>query len=310
MKPVVCIGAALVDDTFFCSAEPAPGTSNPATHRRGAGGVARNIAHHLAQLGHHVELLTHFGTDADGAWLSERCTTAGIGLSHAHRSGSGTGHFAAIVSPGGELFAGAADAHCEEEITRSYLEGRSSLLASASLVIIDCNLGIEALEWLLGFCRTHAIPCVVDPVSVAKATRLAHLDLHAVLLVTPNGSELAAMAGRDPLSDPAEALRLLLDNGVTHVWMRLGSQGSRFASAEGTLILPAPRVEVTDTTGAGDAALAGWLHAWLLGKDPEECLRYGHAMAEIIVQIRGANADTLDRHLLDTTAARQRHHGL
>ena len=71
MKPIVCLGAALVDDAFTCVAEPAPGTSNPAVHRRNAGGVARNVAHHLAQLGHPVELVAHLSTDNDGDWLME-----------------------------------------------------------------------------------------------------------------------------------------------------------------------------------------------------------------------------------------------
>src|SRR5258707_1820999 len=104
---VVCIGAALIDDSFFCLETPVQGTSNPATRHQSAGGVARNVAHHLAQLGNRVELIAHFGTDAGGNWLKEKCSSAGIGLSHSHFSDTGTGCFAAILSSRGELMIGA-----------------------------------------------------------------------------------------------------------------------------------------------------------------------------------------------------------
>ena len=97
-RPVVCIGAAIIDDSFFCLDTPVQGTSNPATHFRSAGGVARNVAHHLAQLGNSVELIAHLGDDSAGKWLKEQCSAAGIGLSHSHFTNTGTGRFAAIAS--------------------------------------------------------------------------------------------------------------------------------------------------------------------------------------------------------------------
>ncbi len=306
MKPIICIGAAIVDDSFYCIDEPLSGTSNPATHHRSAGGVARNVAHHLAQLGDPVELISHFGLDADGEWLRDVCLSAGIGISHSSFTHMNTGRFAGILSPSGELYAGAADTHLEEEITVYYLSQRTALLESASLHLIDCNLSAPSIAWFLEFSRTHEIPCVIDPVSVPKASRLKEMDLNKILLITPNEGELAAISQDTTTSNPRSQIGRLIERGVRNIWIRKGKAGSELFSDKETIAIPAPRVEVTDTTGAGDAAMAGWIHAWLRGKSAQECLLYGHALAELILQTRGAYADRLDPRLMESTVNRLR----
>lgn len=300
-KPIICIGAAIIDDSFYCLDEPRPGTSNPAKHFRSAGGVARNIAHNLTQLGNNVELVSHFGNDEDGKWLAGQCSSVGIGLTHSRFSDAGTGRFTAIISPSGDLHIGAADTHLENEITVSFLKEKSLYLATASLILFDCNLSADCIAWLLDFCRSQAIPCVIDPVSIVKASRLENLNLEQVLLITPNHDELTALS-----ENSERSVESLLKKGVQNIWIRNGKAGSELFSNEGVVKLPSPNVNVIDTTGAGDAALAGWVHAWLRNKSTKECLMYGHAMAEIILQTKGANSSQLNADLLGKTVLKMR----
>ena len=65
-KPIICIGAAFVDELFHASEEMLLATSNNATVTKTAGGVSRNIAHQLALLGVPVQLISVFGNDSDG----------------------------------------------------------------------------------------------------------------------------------------------------------------------------------------------------------------------------------------------------
>ena len=299
-KPIICIGAALVDDSFYCLNKPLPGTSNPATHYRSAGGVARNVSHHLAQLGNPVELIAHFGLDAEGDWLREVCSSVGIGLSRSVFSKTGTGHFSGIISPDGELFAGASDTHLEQEITISLLSSQSSFLAGASLLLCDCNLEISCIRWIIDFCSVQNIPCIIEPVSVAKASLLRNVNLNSVLLISPNTMELAALTGNQESGTLQESVEHLLKRGVQNIWIRNGKDGSEFFSQNEHISLPAPEVHVIDSTGAGDAALAGWIHARHLGKSPRECILYGHAMAQIILQTNGTYAESLDETKLES----------
>ena len=71
-NPVICIGAALVDELFHATGEMLLATTNEAMVTKTAGGVSRNIAHQLAILGVRVQLISVFGNDSDGDWLKQK----------------------------------------------------------------------------------------------------------------------------------------------------------------------------------------------------------------------------------------------
>lgn len=97
----------------------------------------------------------------------------------------------------------------------------------------------------------------------------------------------AATGGDEARDDQLPAAEALLERGVQAVWLRLGSRGSVLVRADGpTIETPAPAVEVADVTGAGDALLAGFLHAWVSGADLSDALTHAHAVAALTVADR------------------------
>lgn len=61
-----------------------------------------------------------------------------------------------------------------------------------------------------------------------------------------------------------------------HVIIKLGAKGSRWLSAGMDVSVPAMRVHVVDTTGAGDAFNGGFLSGVLAGLPPKACLKAGN----------------------------------
>jgi len=257
--------------------------------------VARNIASHVSRLGHPVELISHIGYDTSGDWLFKKCTDAGIGMSLVVRSEQPTGCFTAINHSNGQLFVGASVSYLETELTTSYLESISESLHNARLFVMDCNLSIECIQWILQFAQQNKIPCIIEPVSAPKAKKLQQADLSFTLMISPNETELCAIADTNDLPS---AIMQVHTRGLKHLWMRSGAKGSTIYSRNGKTHLHAPKVATKDSTGCGDAALAGWIHGWLIGANPEDCLRLGHALAGIAISVKGAELEKLDRDLL------------
>lgn len=84
----------------------------------------------------------------------------------------------------------------------------------------------------------------------------------------------------------ADDLRAL---GVTRGAITRGREGALLFDRDGDVSVPAFEVDVTDTTGAGDAFTAGLIDAWLLAGDSMETAgRFAGAVAALNCTTDGA----------------------
>jgi ribokinase len=105
------------------------------------------------------------------------------------------------------------------------------------------------------------------------------------VILTPNGLEAARLTGEN---DPASAARALSRRIGAPVLLTVGADGAVLDDGERCVRIPAPEVEVVDTTGAGDA-LNGVLAAGLAaGHDLEDAARWAVEAASASVRRAGA----------------------
>lgn len=109
----------------------------------------------------------------------------------------------------------------------------------------------------------------------------------------PNLSELIGAVDIF-LPNSAEATQLLENGGkldmAPHTVVKLGSEGAELRSKDFYCKRPAQKVDVLDSTGAGDAFNAGFIDAWLNGLDGATCLDAGNKAGAIAVaRIGGAS---------------------
>ncbi|MEV0196964.1 carbohydrate kinase family protein [Nonomuraea sp. NPDC050691] len=136
-------------------------------------------------------------------------------------------------------------------------------------------------------------------------TFLPHVDYvlpnaSQALLMTGLGGERGERGDGGDGGDVAEAALALLAEGPRGVLVTLGGDGSLVATADGVEHLPALKVEVSDTTGCGDAYCAGFITGLLHGRDVLEAARWGTAAAARVATGLGSDAGITD---LDSTLA-------
>jgi pseudouridine kinase len=270
---VVVVGGTNMDVVARSSAPLVPATSNPGRTRISPGGVGRNIAACLGLLGAPVRLVSAVGDDAFGEEALRVTAACGADVGAVRRVPGATGTYTAVLDHHGELVSAVSDMALTDALELDTLP-----LDDAALVVVDGNLAAAQVAKVRAAAAAAGVPVVLEPVSVAKAARLA-AEVHDLFLVTPNSDEVTALVGRVS-HDPWTAVDDLYDRGVQHVWMREGARGSYVCRAGGRPVhLPAIAVAVVDVTGAGDAMLAAWIAAWLRGADPVEAAREGHRAA-------------------------------
>jgi 1-phosphofructokinase len=111
--------------------------------------------------------------------------------------------------------------------------------------------------------------------------------------------ELAATVRRslNTVGDVVDAARELIDAGVETVLASLGADGAIVVTSNDALWARSPRAAAVNTTGAGDAALAGFLSVWT-GNDPAQlsaaivrAVSWGYLAVEevtpVLTQFRG-----------------------
>lgn len=290
-EPVaVVIGGAAWDIKARSQVATRLATSNPGTVARTPGGVGRNIAEGIARLGGQVHLLAAVGTDAEGRDLIAATAEAGVHTDRVITSNSPTGSYLAALDDHGELVIGISDFAATDGMQIPDLTRSQELILNAEVVVVDGNLPAEVVNWVLQITAGSAVKIILEPVSVAKALRVAGLlrPQNPVFTATPNLDELGALSGTE-VSDDADSIfaaaRLLHERGVEHVWVSRGAAGSLLCSrgASGPQHLPAIPTEVVDVTGAGDALTAGYVQGLLSGETPLEAARMGLQVASLTV---------------------------
>jgi 6-phosphofructokinase 2 len=97
--------------------------------------------------------------------------------------------------------------------------------------------------------------------------------------IKPNVHELGELVDRKlvGVDQVLEASRVPLEAGVEVVLASMGPDGIALSTAEGAWHAVPPAVEVINTIGAGDSAVAGFVHGTRLGLRPEEAVRWAVA---------------------------------
>lgn len=272
--------------------------SNPGLVRYSFGGVGRNIADNLCRLSFPTELITVLGDDLYAQELKKQCYSLGIHLTHAMTlPNQSTSTYLCINDEHGEMQLAVSDMNIYKNLIADYLKTKMDVLNHSSLVVVDTNLSQEAIAYLL---EQVTAPIFVDPVSTSKAEKLIPY-LSRIHTIKPNLLEMQLLTNQEIQSDEDldAAAQVLLDKGIKQIFVSLGSKGVYYANAEKRQHLPNLPSSLVNTTGCGDAFMAGTIYAYEQELDIEQQALYGLAAAAICAESSAAIAENLSPQLVE-----------
>lgn len=254
------------------------------------GGCAANTGIALVRLGAKVKVVGKTGTDGFADFIVRALRANGVDADGVVQDPavSTSFTFAMISSAGKRRFLhcmGANSSFCLQDVDIDILND-ARILHVAGTYLMPRFDGAETAELL----REAKSRGVITSLDTAYNDRiedwgrvispcLPHLDYFL-----PSIEEAERITG---LADPGAMSRALGEQCPGVVGIKLGSEGFLLRTKGVEEIFPAFRVDVVDTSGAGDSFVAGFLRGVLEGWSPQRCARFGSAVASFCVRAVG-----------------------
>ena len=266
MKKIVVIGGANTDICGAPSGKLIQRDSNPGKVSVRLGGVGRNIAHNLCNLGAEVTFITAVGGDAFGDTILSRCEQLGMDVSLSIRIPEmASSTYMYLKDETGDMHIAISDMEVTGMITPAVIAARMDAINSADAVVIDANLREDTIRYIAEHCSA---PLFADAVSTVKAVKLIPV-LGKLAALKPNRYEAEKLTGE---ADPVLAARKLVEMGVRMAFVSIGEEGMIAATQNGVFTVHPEPVKTADATGAGDSATSAIVMGVVLGMKPEQIL--------------------------------------
>lgn len=301
---ILCAGEALID---MLPRDTKEGGSAFAPH---VGGSVFNTANALGRLGQSVGFFSGISTDFFGEMLIETLQTSGVETRFAARSTRPTTLAFVRLSDGNATYLFYDENSAGRMLSESDIPALDDSIEALffgciSLAVEPCAATYETLLMREGGTRVTMLDPNIragfiqdEAVYRGRLDRmLAHADL-----VKVSDEDLFWMRGQGEIEAKANEL---LAMGPAVVCVTEGSRGVTGFTHDGAVFVPAPKVEVVDTVGAGDTFNGGFLtglsEQGVLTKDAVRALSHdqlqtaltlGARAAAITVSRAGANPPT------------------
>lgn len=257
-----------------------------------SGGSVSNSADLLARANLNCALIGVGGDDPFGHHFASDCKRAGLQLLYPLQAGLVTGYNLCFSSEAGKSTI-VWTAGANSQISPRVIE--EEVLRSAKLLVIDGftfgygENGPATVKHAANLAIQHNVPYVLTLASVEKVRSYRDLLKELIptsYLVVGNLEQATALAELPKGANLQDAVGLF--NDVPNLLVTLGEKGVWAKIGEATYEIQPPRVDAVDTTGGGDAFLAGFLVAMQRGLPPARALSVGNVVAGEVVRHKGA----------------------
>jgi ribokinase len=307
MSQIVVVGACMIDLISYVPRFPQMGETLHGTEfRMGYGGKGANQAIMAAKLGSKVVMVSKVGDESFGAGTLENFKKNGVSTDFVYKSKEEFSGVAPIfVTPKGEnsivIVSGA-----NNKLTAMEIEKASNEIKQSSYLICQLEIEVELSLIALRLAKKLGVSTILNP---APARSSLPEEIYKLTdIFCPNESEAELLTGKkiNSMEDIEEMAKQFVTAGAKSVIITLGENGCYVLSNGVGKHVPANKVSVVDSTGAGDAFVGALAHFLDLGIDIFESSKRASAVATISVQGKGTQSSFPEQDQLPSELLRSK----
>lgn len=285
---IVVIGSTFVDIKGYPEGQYISDGRNAGKIEQVHGGVARNVVENIANLELRPAFVSLVDDDGAGQDVIDKLNRHKVDTSHVVKVKDGMGVWLAIFDSTGDLAASISKRPNLQPIYDILKAHGDEIVSKADSVALELDLEKDVVKEVFRLAEKYNKPvfAVISNMGIAMGRRDFFQKLDCF---TCNLQEAGMLFAKDmneytPEQVLEELPELSGSAGFKRMVVTMGAKGAVFCSQEGEAgICPALKVEVIDTTGAGDAFFTGVTVGTTYGKTLKESCEIGTRLSASVI---------------------------
>ncbi len=285
---IAVIGDVFIDIKGFSTSTYIPYGRNLGTIQQIHGGVARNVAEDIANVELEPVFVGTVDDDAMGEAVIQKLNRHKVDTRYMKKVKNGMGTWLAVFDHNGDVVASVSKRPEHEAMVQILEESGDEIFANADSIAIEIDMDQEVTKKTFALAEKYnkKVYALVSNMSVAierrdlirKTECFVCNQQEAGILFSENYDEIT----------PEELYQILPERirsaKISKMVVTMGDKGAVYATLDGENgICPALKVDVVDTTGAGDAFFSGVCLGLTYGKTLQEACVIGTRLASTVI---------------------------
>ena len=285
---IAVIGDVFIDIKGFSASTYIPCGRNLGTIEQIHGGVARNVAEDIANVELEPVFVGTVDDDAMGEAVIQKLNRHKVDTRYMKKVKNGMGTWLAVFDHNGDVVASVSKRPEHEAMVQILEESGDEIFANADSIAIEIDMDQEVTKKTFALAEKYnkKVYALVSNMSVAierrdlirKTECFVCNQQEAGILFSENYDEIT----------PEELYQILPERirsaKISKMVVTMGDKGAVYATLDGENgICPALKVDVVDTTGAGDAFFSGVCLGLTYGKTLQEACVIGTRLASTVI---------------------------
>lgn len=285
---IVVIGDVFIDIKGYSTSPYIPYGRNAGTIVQIHGGVGRNVVEDIANVELEPTFISLVDNDAMGEDVIQKLNRHKVNTSYMRKVENGMGTWLAVFDHEGDVVASISKRPDHSPVERILDEQGDEIFKDADSIVIEIDIDKEIVKKTFYYAEKYnkKVYAIVSNMTIAIERRDF---LRRTACFVCNQQEAGILFSEDYEQMTAEELAEILPERIRsaqipQMVVTMGGDGAVYADREGNkVIYSALKVDVIDTTGAGDAFFSGVCIGLTYGKTLREACGIGTRLASTVI---------------------------